>query len=150
MVLAALHALVHVWGNVLVGASALYETEPVGDGFGRDFINAVCIIETHLGPIPLLGACKDVERAFGRSTKGSSGDRPLDIDIITYADRTINRRELVVPHRALRERLFVLDPLCEIAPDLAVPPDGMSVRAIRAASRAIQRVRLVSTRRCID
>lgn len=150
MILAALQMLDHVWGNVLVSASALYETEPVGDGFGRDFINAVCIVETYLEPLPLLGVCKDIERAFGRSTEEDSRDRPLDIDIIVYADRTINQRELVIPHRAFRERLFVLDPLCEIAPDLAVPPDGMSVREIRTASRATQRVRLVSTRCCID
>ncbi len=150
MILAALHALDHEGGNELVRVSALYETEPVGDGFGGDFINAVCIVDTYLEPFSLLGVCKDIERAFGRSTNGDSRDRPLDIDIIVYADRAINQRGLIVPHRAFRERLFVLDPLCEIAPDLVVPPDGMTAREIRTASRVNQRVRLVSTRCRID
>ncbi len=150
MILAALHALDHERGIALVSASALYETEPVGEGFGGDFINAVCIVDTYLEARPLLEACKDIERAFGRSMDGDSRDRPLDIDIIVYADRTINQKGLVIPHRAFHERLFVLDPLCEIAPDVAVPPDGMTAREIRAAFRANQRVRLVSNRCCID
>lgn len=150
MILAALHTLELEREIALGGVSALYETEPVGNGFGGDFINAVCIIETYLEPRALLGVCKDIERAFGRSAGGATRDRPLDIDIIVYADRTIDQADLVIPHRAFRERLFVLEPLCEIAPDRAVPPDGMTVRDIRTGSGAGQRVRLISTRSRID
>ena len=130
--------------------SALYETEPVGDGFSGDFINAVCIVETRLEPSALLEACKDIERAFGRPADGGEQDRPLDIDIIMYGDRTIDQTGLVVPHRLFRERLFVLEPLSEIAPDAIVPPDGESVREIRAAAGSKQRVQLISRRFVID
>ncbi|HUV37566.1 MAG TPA: 2-amino-4-hydroxy-6-hydroxymethyldihydropteridine diphosphokinase [Patescibacteria group bacterium] len=150
MILAALDMLDREEGIVLVRVSALYETEPVGNGFGGDFVNAACIVETCLEPRTLLGACKGIERAFGRSIDGGMEDRPLDIDIIVYADRMINQTDLVVPHRAFRERLFVLEPLCEIAPDLTVPPDGMTVREIRTGCGADQRVRLISTRSRID
>jgi 7,8-dihydro-6-hydroxymethylpterin-pyrophosphokinase len=61
------------------------------------------------------------------------GPRPLDIDLLLYGDLRSDAPELTLPHPRLRERRFVLEPLAEIAPDLAVPPDGMSVRELLAA-----------------
>jgi 2-amino-4-hydroxy-6-hydroxymethyldihydropteridine diphosphokinase len=60
------------------------------------------------------------------------GPRPLDVDIVLWGDRVSDRPELTLPHPRLRERRFVLEPLAEIAPDLAVPPDGITVRELLA------------------
>lgn len=150
MILAALHTIGGVGGITLVRVSALYETEPVGDGFGGDFINAVCIVRAEIPARRLLEVCKGIERTFGRGGDEVSRDRPLDIDIVTYGDRVIHHPGLVIPHRAFRERLFVLDPLVEIAPELTVPPDGATVREIRAAVGPKERIRLVSKRSRID
>lgn len=148
-VLAALNTLGLQAEIAVVRASALFETEPVGEGFTGDFINAACIIETCLNPRRLLEQCQRIERTFGRNPGECGGDRPLDIDIVVYENRLIDEPGLVVPHRALRHRLFVLEPVCEIAPDLSVPPDGMTICAIRAILGGGQRVRRVSVRRVI-
>ncbi len=146
-ILAALHELDLRAEIAVVRVSALFETEPVGEGFTGDFINAACIIETCLDPHHLLDQCHGIERAFGRRPVECGGDRPLDIDIIVYGNRLIDEPDLVVPHRALRHRLFVLEPVCEIAPDLSIPPDGMTIRDIRTALGGGQIVRRISARR---
>lgn len=130
----------------LLDLSSLYETEPVGSGFGASFINAACIAETSLDPDNLLERCKELERIFGRPA-GMTGDRPLDIDIILYGMHVVDSPGLVIPHPAWRQRRFVLEPLAEIAPHLATPPDGETVARILASGDPEGWVRIVSGRR---
>ena len=84
-----------------------------------DFLNACIEIETDLGPEALLDACKDVERELGRdlSTPRHS-PRPVDVDLLLLGDEPYESERLRIPHRDLRTRRFVLEPLRELAPEL--------------------------------
>jgi len=106
----------------LTGLSPLYETEPIGVRAAAPFVNAVVRIEFEGTPRRLLLLCLDLEKRAGR--EGPGPDRPLDIDIILFDDIHLQEPDLVIPHPRFRERLFVLVPMADIAPDLPLPPDG--------------------------
>ena len=80
----------------------------------------------------LLAVAKALERAAGRRSGPRHAPRPLDVDLLLYGALVSDRPELTLPHPGLRERRFVLAPLAEIAPDLAVPPDGATVAELLA------------------
>lgn len=83
----------------------------------------------------MLAVCKALERQAGRRRPPGTprfGPRPLDVDIVLWGDRVSDRPELTLPHPRFRERRFVLEPLAEIAPDLRVPPDGVTVAELLA------------------
>jgi 2-amino-4-hydroxy-6-hydroxymethyldihydropteridine diphosphokinase len=107
---------------ILTGSSPLYETEPIGVSTSSCFVNAVVIIEFDGTPRRLLRLCQRLEKRAGR--RGPGPDRPLDIDIILFGDILIEEPDLVIPHPRFRERLFVLVPMADVAPDLPLPPDG--------------------------
>ena len=127
---------------VVLASSSVYETQPVGEVLDqRDFYNACLRIETALGPERLLDACKAVERALGREPGGlRHGPRPVDVDVLLLGTDAYTSERLEIPHRELARRRFVLVPLLELDPDLALP-DGMSLAAALAAL-ADQEVRL--------
>jgi len=104
----------------LRGLSSLYETEPVGVPAEAPFINAVAVIGFDGPPRALLDLCHCLERRAGR--KGPGPDRPLDIDIVLFGDAVVQEPDLVLPHPRFAERLFVLVPLAEVAPDRVLPP----------------------------
>ena len=106
----------------LLGFSSLYETEPIGVPTEAPFVNAVAVIGFDGSPRSLLDLCRGLERRAGR--EGSGPDRPLDIDIVLFDDCVLEEPDLVLPHPRFAERLFVLVPLAEVAPGLALPPDG--------------------------
>jgi 2-amino-4-hydroxy-6-hydroxymethyldihydropteridine diphosphokinase len=114
----------------LEAGSSLYRTAPVGVGDQPDFINAVCRLRTALAPEALMRALLDVEAACGRRRGVPGGPRTLDLDLLVYFPSdsavalTLNRPGLRLPHPRLHERAFVLYPLAEIAPDLAIPGRG--------------------------
>lgn len=137
-------------GVGLTGLSSLYETEPVGVKASRSFINAVCLVETYLDPRALLEACKRLEREFGRCAPWERPDRPLDIDIVIFGDLAIREEDLEVPHPRFRDRLFVIAPLGEICPNLAIPPDGLTASEAAGKWNGGGWVRRVSSRRIID
>ena len=139
---AAVHALAALPGARLVAVSRLYVTRPVGVADQPEFHNAVVALDVPAGPDPergalaLLVALKGIERAFGRQRRGRWGPRELDLDLLLFGDEriTVERppdgvsldaghhdRLLVVPHPEARDRLFVLAPLADLAPDLAPP-----------------------------
>lgn len=101
-------------------ASSLYETQPVGVTEQPYFLNLVIEGETELGPRPLLYFVKSVERDVGRRPTFRWGPRVLDIDILMLGDGAVNEKDLVIPHRELANRAFVLVPLQEIAADLRI------------------------------
>jgi 2-amino-4-hydroxy-6-hydroxymethyldihydropteridine diphosphokinase len=112
----------------LLGArrlSTIAETEPWGNERQPKFLNAVAEIETELEPRPLLDLLLDVERQLGRERDGTQwGPRMIDLDLLLYGDRVVAESGLVVPHPFLQERLFVLEPLAELAPEASVPGLG--------------------------
>jgi len=113
-------------GVAALAASSVYESEPVGEVLDQPaFLNACLRVETALGPEELLDACKAVERALGREAVGvRHGPRPLDVDVLLLGTEVYRSERLVIPHRELARRRFVLVPLLELDPELVVPGRG--------------------------
>ena len=110
---------------------------PAHGGAGRDFANAVAIIESDLAPPALLARLKRLERDFGRRRGRRWGARVLDLDLVLWSGGRYRSHRLTIPHRSLDKRAFVLQPLSAIAP--AWPVRGpLKVRhlAQRLARRA--------------
>lgn len=114
--------------------ASLYETAPVGVTDQPVFLNTVVEALTTLAGRPLLDTVKRVERTLGRQSRERWGPREIDIDVLLHGASTLSEPGLEVPHRMMWERLFVLDPLAELRPDL-LGPDG---RLIREHVRALQ------------
>jgi len=112
----------------LIGArrlSTIIETEPWGYHEQPRFLNAVAELDTDLEPRALLDLLLDVERRLGRQRTGRRwGPRTIDLDLLLYGDRVVDEPGLTVPHPSLAERLFVLEPLAELAPSLKIPGNG--------------------------
>ncbi len=119
----------------LIGArrlSTIRETEPWGYADQPRFLNAVAEIETELGPRALLERLLAVERELGRERTGPRyGPRTIDLDLLVHGDATVSEPGLEVPHPRLAERLFVLEPLAELAPALAIPGAGTVQELLR-------------------
>ncbi|MDE3177035.1 MAG: 2-amino-4-hydroxy-6-hydroxymethyldihydropteridine diphosphokinase [Pseudomonadota bacterium] len=112
-------------GIVVERVSSLYRTAPWGGVPQPDYANACAIGRTDLAPLDLLDAIKQLERDLGRVDTTRWGPRVIDIDILYYGDLSYQDERLVIPHRDLARRAFVLIPLAEIAPDLTI--DGVRV-----------------------
>ncbi|MBC7944717.1 MAG: 2-amino-4-hydroxy-6-hydroxymethyldihydropteridine diphosphokinase [Burkholderiales bacterium] len=104
--------------------SSLYRSAPVGYADQPDFINAVAEIATALAPQALLAALLDIEKRHGRVREFSNSPRTLDLDLLLYADLSLNERGLMLPHPRMHGRAFVLVPLAEIAPETVIPGVG--------------------------
>ncbi len=129
-------------GVRVIAASSVYETDPVGEVLDqREFLNAGLAIETELEPEALLDACKAVERELGREPGGvRHGPRPIDVDVLLLGGVTFSSDLLVLPHREVTSRSFVMVPLLELDPDLTLP-DGARVADALAALGPGQAVR---------
>ncbi len=109
-------------GVKVTAVSSLYETAPVGGPPQRSFVNLAVALETDLGARDLLGTCKAIEHRLGREPSEIRwGPRVVDLDVLLYADTKISEPDLEIPHPRMRERLFVLIPLLEIAPEVTDP-----------------------------
>jgi 2-amino-4-hydroxy-6-hydroxymethyldihydropteridine diphosphokinase len=108
----------------VLAISPVYETAPVGGPAQPDFLNAVLIAATGLGPYDLLEAVHQIEAAFGRVRAERFGPRTLDIDIISYAAQVSSDPVLTLPHPRAHERAFVLAPWHDIDADATVPGRG--------------------------
>ena len=108
----------------ITSLSAYYLTNPWGFDSQNTFLNAVCKACTTLSPLEVLSVTQSIEKKLGRMKKSIDGqysDRPIDIDILLYDELVINTPELSVPHPLMHKRLFVMEPLTEIAPKLIHP-----------------------------
>jgi 2-amino-4-hydroxy-6-hydroxymethyldihydropteridine diphosphokinase len=116
-----------------VRVSRVRETDPVGITDQPRFLNAVAEVETELPARELLVRLLAIERSLGRdrATEVRWGPRTIDLDLLLYGDETIDEPGLTVPHPRLAERRFVLEPLCELDPELVLP-DGRAIRDLVA------------------
>ncbi len=131
-----------VRGVEVLAASSVYDTEPVGLVLDQPvFLNACLAIETAFAPEQLLDACKAVERAVGRTAGIRHGPRVIDVDVLLLGDAQLRSRRLTLPHPDITSRRFVLVPLLDLDPSLALP-DGSSLAAALAALGDGQAVRL--------
>jgi 2-amino-4-hydroxy-6-hydroxymethyldihydropteridine diphosphokinase len=112
---------------VIKSLSSVYETEPAGVIDQPDFINCVVEIGTRLGPYELLSNLLDIENNLGRKRVGVGSPRTIDLDILFYEDLVLHDNQLIIPHPRAHLRRFVLEPICEIAPDLIHPILKVSV-----------------------
>jgi 2-amino-4-hydroxy-6-hydroxymethyldihydropteridine diphosphokinase len=113
----------------LVGCSSLYLTPPEGYTNQPRFLNAVIGLETGLSPRELLDRLLEIELEFGRvrSTQLPNRPRTLDLDLLLYGDLVLGEDGLAIPHPRFSERVFVLVPLQEIAPEAHDPRTGTTV-----------------------
>lgn len=110
-------------GNVF-SLSAFYATEPWGFESGNTFLNAACGVDTPLSPMEVLKETQRIERELGRTKKSIGGiytDRLIDIDLLLFDDVVSEDPILTIPHPLMCERLFVMEPLAEIAPEVIHP-----------------------------
>ena len=119
-------AIDRIPGTRVLRMSTVHETAPVGPAGQGPYLNAVVVVETALAAEPLLGAMLAIERERGRdrTVERRFGPRTLDLDLLTWGSAVpggdrIDLPGLVVPHPRMHERAFVLDPLSEVAPEVA-------------------------------
>ena len=131
-------------GNV-VAVSSFYETEPVEVTSQPWFLNCAVKFDTEKMPKQLLKGILDLEREMGRRRTQNKGPRNIDIDILLFGSSIVETKELTIPHPALHERRFVLEPLAEIAPEVRHPVFKKTVREMRDALPPGQAVRKTKT-----
>jgi 2-amino-4-hydroxy-6-hydroxymethyldihydropteridine diphosphokinase len=117
---AAVRALGALPQTQLVGVSSAWRSAPVAAG-GPDFLNAVVALDTALAPPALLLALHGIEGQHGRERTFVNAPRTLDLDLLFHGDTRVQTPELTLPHPRLGQRAFVLLPLRELAPELAIP-----------------------------
>jgi 2-amino-4-hydroxy-6-hydroxymethyldihydropteridine diphosphokinase len=114
----------------VVRVSSFYETEPVEFTAQPWFLNCAVALETSATPRELMKAVLRIEEEMGRRRVQKKGPREIDIDILLFADEVIESDELTVPHPAMAQRRFVLEPLAEIAPEVRHPVMAKTVREL--------------------
>jgi 2-amino-4-hydroxy-6-hydroxymethyldihydropteridine diphosphokinase len=121
--------------------SGFYETEPVELRDQPWFLNCVVALETSDSPEALLQRVLAIEQEMGRLRTKNKGPRLIDIDILLFSDRVVEERGLKIPHPAMHQRRFVLEPLAEIAPEALHPLLRKTARELLADLPAGQMIR---------
>lgn len=115
--------------GVIKQVSGFYETQPVEVQNEQPwFLNCALAMETELMPLEFLNRMLAVERSMGRVRTEPKGPRTIDIDIVFFGNDVLDTPELTVPHPAMHQRRFVLEPLAEIAPAIVHPVLKRTVR----------------------
>lgn len=116
----------------LLAQSTYLETEPYGVTDQPPFLNGALKIKTTYTPAQLLACCHRLEALAGRVKTRHWGERTLDVDILLYWDLVMESETLTIPHPDMHRRSFVLEPLCQLAPDLLHPVYRQTMRALLA------------------
>lgn len=130
----------------IVAVSSFYETEPVEFIAQPWFLNCVVKLHTEKMPKQLLAGILHIEQQLGRRRVQKKGPRTIDIDILLFGNSIIETKGLTVPHPAMQERRFVLEPLTEIAPEVRHPMLRQTARELRDRLPAGQAVRRAAVR----
>ena len=120
----AVDALADAPGLTVLAVSRVYETDPVGGPEQPDYLNAIVLAESELGPRELLDTAHTVESTFGRVRGARWGPRTLDVDVVAVGDLQVAEPDVVVPHPRAAERAFVLVPWLDVDPAAEVPGRG--------------------------
>lgn len=125
----------------VVAISSFYETEPVEFTAQPWFLNCAIALDTDNAPKQLLAGILDIEHQLGRQRTQNKGPRIIDIDILLFGNSIVEEPGLTIPHPAMHERRFVLEPLAEIAPDVRHPVLAQTIKELRDALPPGQAVR---------
>jgi len=125
----------------LVAVSSFYEAEPVEVTDQAWFLNCVVALETTESPERLMAAILQIEQEMGRQRIQRKGPRTIDIDILLFGDNILDSPALIIPHPAMHERRFVLQPLTEIAPGARHPVQNKTAQQLLDALPPGQEVR---------
>ena len=117
--------------------SSFFDTEPVGYLDQPRFLNAALLLRTELGPLEVLRELLTIEHAMGRERVIDKGPRVIDLDLLLYDQMVMDTAELTLPHPALHERQFVLEPLAEIAPGMVHPVTRKTVAELLVGLDAV-------------
>jgi 2-amino-4-hydroxy-6-hydroxymethyldihydropteridine diphosphokinase len=128
----------------VVAVSSFYETEPVEFTAQAWFLNCAVTLETEKTPEQLLAGILEIEQQLGRQRGQPKGPRIVDIDILLFGNSIVDDPGLTIPHPAMHERRFVLEPLAEIAPDARHPMFKRTIRELGDALPPGQAVRKMS------
>ncbi len=125
----------------VVTVSSFYETEPVELTTQPWFLNCALQLDTEKMPRQLIHGVLAIEEEMGRRRQLKKGPRNIDIDILLFGDSVVQAKGLTIPHAAMHERRFVLEPLAEIAPGARHPVLKRSIRELRDSLSPGQEVR---------
>lgn len=117
----------------VVAVSSFYETEPVEFARQPWFLNCAVALQTEKMPKQFLSALQGIEKVMGRQRTQPKGPRVIDLDILLFGNSVVDSGGLTIPHPALHERRFVLEPLAEIAPEQRHPVFKRTIRELRDA-----------------
>lgn len=121
----------------LIKSSSFYSSEPMGYANQPWFINSAALFTTSLSPSALNSVTKQIEKQLGRIDRGRWHEREIDIDILLYNRHIMKTQMLTIPHKDLHNRLFVLVPAAEIAPDMIHPVFNLSIANLLANCKDI-------------
>jgi 2-amino-4-hydroxy-6-hydroxymethyldihydropteridine diphosphokinase len=128
----------------VTSVSSCYETEPVDFVAQPWFLNCAVALSTDKMPRQFLGALQKIEQEMGRKRTQPKGPRVIDLDILLFGSAVVETPQLTIPHAAMHDRRFVLEPLAEIAPEVRHPVFKRTVRELRDALPPGQQVKKVS------
>lgn len=135
----ALRRLDGAAGVAVEDVSSVYRTTPVGLTNQPDFFNAVARLRTELGPEDLLRLCLRIEASLGRERLERWGPRVLDLDVLWHGSGPVDTPELQLPHPRMESRGFVMVPLAELAPALALPGGTAGLLAARLGTEGVRK-----------
>jgi 2-amino-4-hydroxy-6-hydroxymethyldihydropteridine diphosphokinase len=127
----ALDELDHIPHSRVVKRSSLYQSAPTGFDDQPDFINAVAQLETGISADRLLDELQEIEARHGRQRSFANAPRTMDLDLLLYGNAVLKTDALTLPHPRMHERAFVLKPLLEISPDVAIPGVGLAKESLK-------------------